>query len=81
MRNPVDIPRRLVVAIGGNAIDAMDGDDSPAGQKTIAAQTAKAMLPLLLLDNQLVITHGNGPQDTELFELERPFTVDAGALP
>jgi carbamate kinase len=58
----VDIPRRLIVAIGGNAIDAMGGDDSPAGQKTIAAQTAKAMLPLLLLDNQLVITHGNGPQ-------------------
>jgi carbamate kinase len=62
MRLPVDIPRRLIVAIGGNAIDALGSDDSPAGQKTIAAQTARAMLPLLMLDNQLVITHGNGPQ-------------------
>jgi carbamate kinase len=62
VRNPVDIPRRLIVAIGGNAIDAFGGDDSPAGQKTIAAQTAQSMLPLLMLDNQLVIVHGNGPQ-------------------
>jgi len=62
MRNPVDIPRRLIVAVGGNALDANGSDDSPQGQRIIAARTAKAMLPLLLLDNQLVITHGNGPQ-------------------
>ena len=57
-----EVPRRLIVAIGGNAIDAVGGDDSPEAQKAIAAQTAKAMLPLLQLDNQLVVTHGNGPQ-------------------
>jgi carbamate kinase len=62
VRPSLDIPRRLIVAVGGNAIDAVGGDDSPEAQKTIAAQTARAMLPLLLLDNQLVITHGNGPQ-------------------
>jgi carbamate kinase len=56
------MPRRLIVAIGGNAIDAVGSDDSPQAQKIIAARTAQAMLPLLLLDNQLVITHGNGPQ-------------------
>ena len=27
----------------------------------IAARTAQALLPLALLDNELVITHGNGP--------------------
>jgi carbamate kinase len=62
VNHPTDIPRRLIVAIGGNAIDAVGDDDSPQAQKTIAAETARAMLPLLLLDNQLVITHGNGPQ-------------------
>jgi len=62
MKPAFTIPRRLIVAVGGNAIDAVDGDDSPEAQKAIAATTAKAMLPLLLLDNQLVITHGNGPQ-------------------
>lgn len=56
------IPRRLIVAIGGNAIDTGDGHDSPEEQKAVAAATALTMRPLLDLDNQLVIVHGNGPQ-------------------
>jgi carbamate kinase len=78
-----DIPRRLIVAVGGNAIDADHGDDSPEAQKAIAARTAQAMLPLLLLDNQLVITHGNGPQVGKLLlanaiarERIRPLSLD-----
>ena len=78
-----DIPRRLIVAVGGNAIDANHGDDSPEAQKAIAARTAQAMLPLLLLDNQLVITHGNGPQVGKLLlanaiarERIRPLSLD-----
>src|SRR5438128_1378854 len=55
------VPRRLMVAIGGNAIDT-GGNDSPDQQKAVAAATAQIMLPLLELDNQLVIVHGNGPQ-------------------
>jgi carbamate kinase len=57
-----DLPRRLIVAIGGNAIEAIENDDSSEAQKAVAARTAHALLPLLSLDNQLVITHGNGPQ-------------------
>ena len=56
------IPRRLIVAIGGNAIDPAGGKGTPEEQKAIAAATARTMLPLLELDNQLVIVHGNGPQ-------------------
>lgn len=56
------IPRRLIVAIGGNAIDPAGSKGTPEEQKSIAAATAKTMLPLLELDNQLVIVHGNGPQ-------------------
>jgi carbamate kinase len=56
------IPRRLIVAIGGNAIDPAEGTGTPEAQKAIAAATARTMLPLLELDNQLVIVHGNGPQ-------------------
>jgi carbamate kinase len=62
MSSDCAIPRRLIVAVGGNALDSPGADDSPAAQKAVAAQTAQAMLPLLMLDNQLVITHGNGPQ-------------------
>lgn len=62
MRQPYDIPRRLIVAVGGNAIDPAGSRGTPEEQKAIAAATAKTMLPLLELDNQLVIVHGNGPQ-------------------
>ena len=61
-REDVAIPRRLIVAIGGNAIEPANGTGTSEEQKLICAQTAKTMLPLLELDNQLVIVHGNGPQ-------------------
>ncbi|RZI40636.1 carbamate kinase [Herbaspirillum sp. HC18] len=62
MENSNGIPRKLIVAIGGNAIDTGEGHDSPDEQKAVAAATAKILLPLLELDNQLMIVHGNGPQ-------------------
>ena len=62
MQVQLDIPRRLIVAVGGNAIDPAGSRGTPEEQKAIAQATAKTMLPLLELDNQLVIVHGNGPQ-------------------
>ncbi len=56
-----EIPRRLLVAIGGNAIHPADIRGTSDEQKAIAASTAHALLPLAELDNELVITHGNGP--------------------
>ena len=55
------IPDRILVAIGGNATHPEDIEGTSDEQKAIAATTAKALLPLALLDNQLIITHGNGP--------------------
>ncbi len=55
------LPRRLVIAVGGNATHPEDIEGTSAEQKTIAARTAAALLPLALLDNELIITHGNGP--------------------
>ena len=62
MSKSFEIPRRLIVAVGGNALDPAEGRGTPEEQKAIAAATAQAMLPLLELDNQLVVVHGNGPQ-------------------
>ena len=56
-----DIPDRILVAIGGNATHPEDIEGTSREQKIIAASTAQALLPLALLDNQLVVTHGNGP--------------------
>ena len=61
MAREPSIPRRLVVAVGGNATHPEEIRGTADEQKIIAARTAQSLLPLALLDNELVITHGNGP--------------------
>ena len=61
MVTPFEIPDRILVAIGGNATHPEDIEGTSREQKIIAANTAQALLPLALLDNELVVTHGNGP--------------------
>ena len=61
MTAPFDIPNRILVAIGGNATHPEDIEGTSNEQKEIAARTAQALLPLALRDNELVVTHGNGP--------------------
>lgn len=58
---PLEIPDRILVAVGGNATHPEDIEGTSQEQKELAASTAQALLPLALLDNELVITHGNGP--------------------
>jgi carbamate kinase len=58
---PDTLPRRLLVAIGGNATHPETIEGTSIEQKAIAAETAEALLPLALMDNELIITHGNGP--------------------
>jgi carbamate kinase len=57
----IEVPKRIIVAIGGNATHPEDIEGTSREQKDIAAITAKALLPLTMLDNELIITHGNGP--------------------
>lgn len=54
-------PRRLLVAVGGNAMHPAGSRGTPEEQVAIAAATGRALLPLMQLDNELVVTHGNGP--------------------
>ena len=61
------IPDRLLVAIGGNATHPEDIEGTSNEQKAIAARTATSLLPLLLQDNELIITHGNGPVVGKIF--------------
>ena len=55
------IPKRLLVAVGGNAIQPSGIRGTSEEQVAIALNTGRALLPILELDNELVITHGNGP--------------------
>lgn len=59
--DPRSFPSRLVVAIGGNATHPENIRGTSREQKEIARITAQALLPLARLENELVITHGNGP--------------------
>ena len=61
MYTPFDRPQRLLVAIGGNATHPDDIEGTSAEQTAIAQATAASLLPLTSADNELIITHGNGP--------------------
>ena len=61
MQTSFNIPDRILVAIGGNATHPEDIEGTSREQKDIAATTAQSLLPLARLDNELIITHGNGP--------------------
>lgn len=61
MNTPYEIPRRLLIAIGGNAIHPADTMGTAEEQIAIAAATGRALLPLMELENELIVTHGNGP--------------------
>lgn len=51
---------RIVVALGGNAI--LTDDPSAQGQMEALRQTSRQLLKLIEAGNEVVITHGNGPQ-------------------
>ena len=52
---------RVLIAIGGNAIHPTRRPGTVEQQIEFAIKTGNALLPILEMDNQLVITHGNGP--------------------
>ena len=53
---------RIVVALGGNALG-----NSPKEQLEIVKSTAKNLVDLVEMGNEVVITHGNGPQVGMIF--------------
>ena len=53
---------RIVVALGGNAL--LRRDDPPTAQRQLAniRQATAALAALCTEDNEVIVTHGNGPQ-------------------
>lgn len=60
-RTLAELPKRLLVAIGGNAIHPAGSAGTVEEQKAIAIRTGRALRPLMELDGELIVTHGNGP--------------------
>ncbi len=56
-----DLPRRLLIAVGGNAIHPAGIKGTSEEQVSHATAAGRSLLPVLELGNELIITHGNGP--------------------
>lgn len=69
--------RRLVVALGGNALDV---PGAPDGGDGLIAATALQIAALILEGYELIITHGNGPQVGELIR-DQEMRPERGAVP
>ena len=52
--------RKIVVALGGNAI--LSTDPSAQAQQAALVETARHLVKLIQNGDELIITHGNGPQ-------------------
>ena len=57
MAEPTRKPRRVVIALGGNALG-----DTPKEQIERVRTAAPALLGVIDKDTEIIITHGNGPQ-------------------
>lgn len=56
-----ELPPRLLIAVGGNATHPETIAGTSEEQLEMARRTAQSLLPLTSLNNELIITHGNGP--------------------
>ena len=53
---------RIVVALGGNAMTAPDGQARPQDQQAAVERTMPHVAALVAAGHEVVVTHGNGPQ-------------------
>ncbi|MCW2675634.1 MAG: arcC [Modestobacter sp.] len=54
--------RRVVIALGGNAMTGPDGSATPRAQRDAIAVAARHIAEVVATGVQVVLTHGNGPQ-------------------
>ncbi len=73
--------KRIVVALGGNAIKQANEKGSYEEQMKNVDITAKQLIKLLKEGHQLVITHGNGPQAGALLLQNENSTQEVPAQP
>lgn len=55
-------PRRVVIALGGNAMTGPDGSATPGAQRDAIAGAARHVAAVVASGAEVVVTHGNGPQ-------------------
>lgn len=73
--------KRIVVALGGNAITLPGEPGTPAEQWTNVRQTCQEILRILQDGHRLVLTHGNGPQVGNLLIQQEAAVSEVPPLP
>lgn len=53
---------KLVIALGGNALQSKESDGSAEAQMKVVTETAERLADLSALGYEMAIVHGNGPQ-------------------
>jgi len=56
------LPRRVVIALGGNAMTGPDGSATPGAQRDAITEAAAHIAAVVAAGVEVVLTHGNGPQ-------------------
>ena len=74
MRGKSTKSKRIVIALGGNALGS-----TAAEQLALVSKTAKAIVDLIAEGNEVVIAHGNGPQ-VGMINLGLSTAAEAGAI-
>jgi carbamate kinase len=54
--------RRVVIALGGNAMTGPDGSATPAAQRDALREASGHIADVVASGVEVVVTHGNGPQ-------------------
>ena len=58
--------QRIVIALGGNALQANPKDTTAEAQLVTARQTSEAIVDLIEEGHEVIVAHGNGPQVGQL---------------
>lgn len=58
--------KRIVIALGGNALQANPKDATAEAQLVTAKQTSQAIVDLIAEGYEVIVAHGNGPQVGQL---------------
>lgn len=74
--------KRIVIALGGNAIDSGNQTPTAAHQKAHCEIAAEAIFSLIKEGHEVIVTHGNGPQvGALLLQNESCHTEKTPAMP
>ena len=70
---------RIVIALGGNALQANPKDTSAEAQLFTCKETAKPIVDLIEEGHEVIVAHGNGPQVGQIVATyEAANTIDGG---